>query len=214
MRAFFFLPLRAAAIVAAFLCLNGLPIAARADVTVLDITAYIDGRDQLSIQGDTLQWQHFADVSLLGFGTAAVGRFGGQNVPTVISSTLNGVTQMDNVNWTPDWPDPPPNPIRFDAVSSVFTGLTPGLPSNASDITLTPIENRSLTTMEQLPDASNGYTLIVQFNDNAPNGPAQYRSQISFTTPSPVPEGSSVFSFSLLFALGGTLPAARKKLQA
>ena len=47
--------------VIAFLSICIFPIAGFAeDQTItLDITAFIDGRDQLIIQGETLQWHHF-----------------------------------------------------------------------------------------------------------------------------------------------------------
>ena len=198
---------------AAVILVSGLPTIARAGTTVLDITAFIDGRDQLTIKGNTLQWQHFADSSLNGFGLAAVGRASGQNLPTVISSTVNGVTKMNSFNWTPTWPDAPPNEIRYDAVSSIFTGLTPSLPSNASNFTLTPIENRYSTTITQTPNASNGYALTFQFNDDPPLGGAEYRTLISYTTPDAVPESSTTVSFGLLFILGvgGMLLCGRRK---
>ena len=67
-----------------------------ADTATLNMTAYIDGRDQLVIQGDTLQWRH------LDF--CAVGIWNGANVPTTISTTLNGTVEMNKVEWTPEWP--------------------------------------------------------------------------------------------------------------
>ena len=122
--------------------------------------AYIDGRDELIIQGNTLQWDHFD--------FAAPGRLGGVNYPTIITTTLNGVTQMNGVDWIPTWPDPPPDPIRFPAMSSVFTGLTPTIP-DTTDVTLTVITARDSMTIAQLPSASNGFTTLLEFNDD-PSG--------------------------------------------
>ena len=51
----------------------------------LDVSAYIDGRDDLIIQGNTLQWNHFD--------FAAPGRLDGVNDPTIITTTLNGVRE-------------------------------------------------------------------------------------------------------------------------
>ena len=93
---------------------------AMAEAVVYEIEARIDGRDFLYVRADTLQWYH-QDF-------AAVGRHEGINEPTIISSWLNGVQQMDHVAWIPDWPEPPPAEIRYPAWSSVFSGLTPSLP--------------------------------------------------------------------------------------
>ena len=71
---------------------------------VVEIEALIDGRDQLIIQGNTLQWHHLR--------FAAVGRHDGRNEPTVISTQLNGVTIMDGVEWIPQWSAPPPDRIN------------------------------------------------------------------------------------------------------
>src|SRR4051812_8726084 len=98
-------------------------LGASADVLVYDVTGHIDTSDFLLIQGSTFQWHH-TDT-----GGAAVGRHSGNNFPTVVSSTLNGVTQMPITNWTPTWPQPVPNDIRFDAFSSVLNGVTPALPA-------------------------------------------------------------------------------------
>ena len=68
---------------------------ASADVLVYDVTGYIDTSDFLLIQGSTFQWHHTDP------GGAAVGRHSGNNFPTVISSTLYGVTQLGITDWTP-----------------------------------------------------------------------------------------------------------------
>ena len=76
----------------------------------IDIEAHIDGRDQLIINRKTLQWHHFDN--------AAVGRHDGANSPTIISTAEN------QFEWIPDWPDqpPPPDEIRLEAFSAVFSG--------------------------------------------------------------------------------------------
>jgi hypothetical protein len=67
------------------------------DTITIDIQAFIDGRDQLIIQGNTLQWDHID--------YAAVGRYLGANEPTIITTTLNGVTQLNQTDWYPTWPE-------------------------------------------------------------------------------------------------------------
>ena len=73
----------------AFAWLSLSPFSAHAAAFVVEIESLIDGRDQLIVQGDTLQWHHF-DFS-------AVRRHLGQNVSTIVSTQLNGVTLMDRV---------------------------------------------------------------------------------------------------------------------
>ena len=158
----------------------------------LEISALIDGRDQLIIQGDTLQWHHFD--------FAAVGRHLGRNEPTIITTTLNGILVMDHVAWIPDWPLPPPDEIRFEAFSSVFTGLTPAIPSQDIPVTLQAIDARSILHLVQLPATSNGFATILEFDDNGPSSSAQYDGLLTFTSQS-VPEPSTL-SF---LGLGGVL---------
>src|ERR1700679_305124 len=78
-----------------------------------DVTGLIDVADLLVIQGSQVQWHH------PGSG-AAVGRHSGANVATTISSTQDGVTNLDDFAWTPTWPQDPPAEIRYDAYSSAL----------------------------------------------------------------------------------------------
>jgi hypothetical protein len=142
-----------------------------AGIVTLDVSAYIDGRDQLIIQGNTLQWDHFD--------FAAPGRLDGVNEPTIITTTLNGVTQMNGVDWIPIWPLPPPDPIRFPTLSSVFTGLTPSIP-DTTDVTLKVINARDSMTIAQLPTASNNFTTLLEFNDDPSAGAAWYEGLLTF----------------------------------
>jgi hypothetical protein len=160
----------------------GLSTGAFAGTTTLQISALIDGRDQLVIQGSTLQWHHFD--------YAAVGRIGGLDEPTVISTTFDGSAVLDHVAWIPDWPLPPPNEIRFAAVSSVFTGLSPAIPSENSFVTLTVVSARSILHLVQLPTSNDGFTTVLEFNDDGPGGPGQYDALLTFRT-APVPEPSA-----------------------
>jgi len=163
------------------------PVCSRAaDTTTLTVTAYIDGRDLLIVQGSTLQWHHLD--------YAAVGRFLGANVPTTISTTLNGAVVMDNLQWTPDWPFPPPNELRFEAFSSAFAGLAPALPSADATVTLSIIQARGSVTIFQSPSAANGYTLIVDFNDDPEGGPATYEVELTITTGN-TPAGYGCYRF-------------------
>jgi hypothetical protein len=163
--------------VIAFLAICMFPFAGFAGETTitLDVKAYIDGRDQLIIKGGTLQWHHFD--------YAAVGRLFGVNEPTIISTTLNGTPVLTNFDWIPNWPFPPPNEIRFPCFSSTFYGLNPSLPDDTSmTVTLTVIQARGTITIVQSPSASNGETLIVDFNDDPISEAAWYEALLTIET--------------------------------
>ena len=144
-----------------------------AAAATLEIQAFIDGRDQLLIRSNTLQWLHYD--------WAAVGRWNGNNEPTLISTVVGSQTMMSNVAWVPTWPEPPPAEIRYPANSSVFTELTPPLPADKDQpITLNPITARGSVSMVEYPTASNGFALLVEFNDDALGGAAWYDVSLSF----------------------------------
>jgi len=64
-----------------------------ANAVVLDVQAYIDGRDRLHFQGDNLWWEHFD--------YAAVGRQLG-DYPTNLT-----VNNNPTISWIPFWPGYP-----------------------------------------------------------------------------------------------------------
>jgi hypothetical protein len=151
---------------------------ADAQVLVYDIQGNVDTTDHLRIKGSSVQWYH------PGAG-AAVGRHAGGNLPTIISSSLNGGAQMSGVNWTPTWPQNPPNEIRFEASSSLFESLIPALPAvEPLSVTATVASGRGSLSILDLPRAANEYTLVVQYTDGF-NGPADLRGLITVTVPEP-----------------------------
>lgn len=164
---------------------------AKATLVTIDIEAMIDGRDLLIIRDNTLRWHHLD--------YAAVGRWGQYNEPTIISTEVDGVLQMDRVQWIPQWPEEPPADIHYEAFSSLFTGLVPSLPpaDMATSVTWTPIQARGTTSMKTIPTGANGYTLIIEFYDG-PGACAWYTGQISIEV---IPEPATL----LLFGLGAVM---------
>jgi hypothetical protein len=161
----------------------------------IDVNAYIDGRDWLIISGNTLQWHHFD--------FAAVGRWHGLNEPTIISTELEGNTIMNQVNWVPQWPEDPPAEIRYEAFSSIFTGLIPNIPPSGmiiSNVTLTPILCRSSMSLIGF----NPGNIIVEFNDDPVENPDWYEAQINVTM---TPEPATI----CLFGLGGLALLRRRR---
>ncbi len=126
----------------------------------IEVEAMIDGRDVLIIKDDTLQWVHYE--------WAAVGRHEGLDEPTIITTSLDGLIQMDEVQWHPEWPEEAPATIRYGAESSVLEGLVPALPAAdmITSIDLDPLASRGTITLEQVATGTNSYKLHIEFNDN------------------------------------------------
>jgi hypothetical protein len=140
---------------------------AAAATAVYDVNAWIDTTDYLIVHGSTMQWEHKTG------GSPAGTHLGPQ--PTVISSTLDGISKMSAVSWNQIWPSPLPG----DAFSSTFTPLTPALVNSGdSAASVIKLSGRGTPTIFQQPASSNDYTLIVQFTDGS-NGADFLRAQIT-----------------------------------
>jgi hypothetical protein len=175
----------------------GMVSPSRSDTITLDVTADIDGRDDLIIVSNTLQWHHFDFTP--------VGLHNPDYPSTILTTTLDGATDLNAYAWTPTWPDG----TGYGAYSSTFSGLIPALPMENMTVVLDVEQARSMLTLVQLPSASNGYTTIVEFNDDAPASDALYEGKLTFTS-SAVPEPSTfVLSFLSLGLLGGFVAARR-----
>ncbi|XXF81423.1 hypothetical protein P2318_17205 [Myxococcaceae bacterium GXIMD 01537] len=133
-----------------------------ADPFVLELEALIDGRDQLIVRGDTLQWHHFD--------FAAVGRILGGNAPTIVAPWAD----QTQIEWFPTWSEPVPDEIRFEDASSVLESLNPPLPMDGRPVQLKKLFGRGEVRISQQPTASNGYTLIIEFDDNIYPGARYY----------------------------------------
>jgi hypothetical protein len=124
---------------------------------IIEIQAHIDGRDRLIMKGDTIQWHHFD--------FAAVGRHLGSNSPTIIGDAMGTILE-----WLPTWPSPPPDEIRFEAVSSVLQGIIPPIPSDGVTWQIEKVFGRGEVRIIEQPTSINDFALIVEFDDNAPLG--------------------------------------------
>jgi hypothetical protein len=134
---------------------------------VIRVQAYVDGRSQLILQGDTAQWHHFD--------YAAPGREGFINLPTTINGT----------DWYPQWPDIPDAENRFcNCYSDVYTGVDPPVPQTDVVVSLTLVQALGPVSIVQAPSLANDYTLVVQFNDYAPPGAHWYIVDININAPS------------------------------
>lgn len=112
--------------------------------------AYVDDNDLLIIQGNTLQWHHLP-------GGAAVGRHWG--------GSGNEPTMVDGLEWYPDWPEPPPATIDYEAWSSVYTDFAPPLPASSVQVELVALQVRDYLGIYGLPWSGNEYALTVEVDD-------------------------------------------------
>lgn len=126
----------------------------------LTIRAYIDGYSQLIIQGDNVYWHHIA--------AAAPGRHAFSKEPTYVNGTA----------WYPTWPDSPDAENKdCNCTSSTLSSVNPALPEGQRFV-LKVIEARYSVFISQQPNADNNYTLIIDFNDWPPDGPAWYAVEV------------------------------------
>jgi hypothetical protein len=92
---------------------------------------------------------------------------------------------MDHVDWIPEWPAPPPDDIRYEAFSSIYSPLSPAMPQSEMSVALDSLEARGAITLVQSPTAANGYTTVLEFNDDWWGSHATYRARLTYSV---VPE--------------------------
>lgn len=175
--------------IALILFLIGLAVPAAAGTITYDVQAYIDGRSLLIFSGSTLQWHNLSFT--------VPGKHGGNDFPTTITSTSNSGTVTSQ--WLPNWP----GGETGDQYSDIYTPLIPAFPgASITGVNLTVSQARNSLTIYQMPTSGNGYTLILDFDDEGPGGSAWYRGLVTVTTsdPASIPEPGT-----LLLAGAGVL---------
>jgi len=138
---------------------SGPPVAEPPPVNYM-IQAHIGGRSDLIIQSHRLQWHHLKGpapgLERQFWNPAADARS-----PTIIDSNFG-----PNITWLPTgWPFNLGNGTHPESYSSVFKGLTPVLPSDGRCWRLEKLWGDGNTRIVQQPNASNGYALVIRFDD-------------------------------------------------
>jgi hypothetical protein len=118
------------------------------------VEAYIDGRSQLILQGNTAQWYHLY--------AAEPGN------PTVINS----------IDWYASWSGETRD--CGGCYSSIFSQVCPGLGEQEQNVALSVIQARQSVQIIQQPLSGNNYTLIVEFDDMDPGGAEWYIIELDF----------------------------------
>ena len=78
--------------------------------------------------------------------------------------------------------------------------LTPALPFAELSVQLIEIESRISTTIVELPTAANGFSTIIEFNDNPAGSSEIYIARLEFdiVTEAPEPGAVALFGIGLL----------------
>jgi hypothetical protein len=128
----------------------------------LKVCAYIDGRSQLIIQGDKVHWHHMD--------FAAPGRW-----------CADESTYLNQAIWKPTWPDVPGVENRnCNCDSSSYAGV-PTMAKRNQTVGLDVVQSKGEVFIFQQPDATNNYTLIIEFDDNAIYGADWYEINLRYT---------------------------------
>ena len=128
---------------------------AATNVVTVEVRDWQDGRDWLILQNDSIRWEHWE------FNVPGVEA--GHNDPTFITTTLNGVNVLTNQAWYPQWPEG----MGSGAYSAPFSTLIPALPAGSlTSFRMEVIAARDAADLIQLPAANNGYTTIVELDDD------------------------------------------------
>jgi len=149
----------------------------------LEVTAWIDGYSQLTIQGSTLQWHNLSWT------------VPGWEPPLSDAPTTLTTADMGAVEWHPAWTG-----YTGDQWSDQFTGLNLPLAALDQTVGFTGVVVRHDAFISQQPSASNGYALIVDFDDGPPGGAAYYTVRLDYTpgVVVPVPATLALLGPSLL----------------
>lgn len=136
------------------------------------ITAFVDGRDLFYMTPKKLHWHHL-DYEV-------VGRYGGRNWPTGLLMDRQA-PNTQYLSWIPDWPCHNWS-CEGEQVDSSKFALDFPLPSRYQlvDLKVLQAPDGGSVTVYQYPSADNGYTAIIDFNDDPLGGPHFYQVQLTF----------------------------------
>jgi len=122
------------------------------------IQAHVGGLSRLIIRDNTMQWHHIKGTAP-GLVQADVGR--NSNSPTIVDSN-----QGPNIPWVPSgWPVSIGNGTHPESLSNIFSALTPVFPAVKKYWKLEQSSGDGKVRIIQQPDARNGFSLVIEFDD-------------------------------------------------
>jgi hypothetical protein len=136
------------------------PLQRDTDRVLFELQAQIDGRSQLVLDDHTAQWLHFD--------FAAPGQY-------FCSKRIVQPTLINGIAWYPEWPVGRDCERRScNCSSGVFEGVVPAVPDRLMGATLELVDARGSCTIVEAPTRSNGFRVVVEFNDDDFEGAAWY----------------------------------------
>jgi len=169
-----------------FMAVLSVVFSAFAQAATIRVEAYIDGRSQLILKGNTAQWQHF-DYGAPGYDD-------------------DRPTRINGLSWYPQWSGDPRD--CNGCYSDSFTGVSPAISAVAQTVTFNAIQAREGLAILQQPSSGNDYSLILEFNDNVTGGGDWYIVELDvpfveepIAAPTAVP---SLNQWGMLLLMGAT----------
>jgi hypothetical protein len=141
----------------------------------LRVRAYVDGKSRLVVTPNAIRWDHLEH--------AKPGQWSEKNEPTYV----NGYA------WIPTWPSSSATAVESSSPLAVNLSLS-------GSVEITKVAARWQVEIIQQPAADNGFTLVIEFNDDPPGigGPAWYEVILSRLSVAAVPRVSPAFLRSAL----------------
>ena len=138
----------------------------------IDIQAYIDGRSLLLLKGNQLLWHHLEH--------AAPGHWNGANLPTIVSTKLDGVDVAKELQWKPNWPKAQDRDVTNETYSDALPLRVPAMALASTLVTLQTVTDREGLRLA-VPTGANADTLTLDFDDNGSDAAAWYHGRLIFT---------------------------------
>jgi hypothetical protein len=127
------------------------------DDYILQVTAFIDGRDRLHITRGGFFWEHLE--------YSAVGLWQGKNEPTIFSFYMNNESQVNRYTWFPEWTSESKD-IKKGSLTNLHEVEGFKLPQHGFYVELEKLAGDGPVRIIQAPLRENNYETIIDFYDS------------------------------------------------